>query len=262
MDLQLIIAAVLICTLGLPHGALDPVVAHRYGLFVRRSGFVYFILGYLTVCALGLGFWYVSPVIALMFFLGYSAVHFGRDWSAFTSMGGLPYGCLVIGLPVCFHPNEIQSIYQMITSQQGVEGALVVNWISMVFAVTYVLMTIVVQSIPRLRLYTWLELIVLTSCAYLCTPLWYFVIFFCALHSPRHLVAEFASLSESTRVKALIVMIIITLITLGFVILFGIQLRVGMSHLETFTYQAIFIGLAVLTVPHMLLMEWVRYKMR
>jgi Brp/Blh family beta-carotene 15,15'-monooxygenase len=204
-------------------------------------------------------FWYLSPLVSLVIFLGYSAIHFGRDWSKITSFGGAPYGCLVIGLPACFHPVEIQSIYQMITADLGAGHVLTVNWIFIICVVTYLLMTLLVGSLRRLPHYAWLEALSLTACAYLCSPLWYFVIFFCILHSPRHLISELGSLTESHRIKAIIVMVVITIITLGFVALFGVQLRVELSTLETFTYQAIFIGLSVLTVPHMLLMEWVRY---
>ena len=259
MDLELLIASVLISLLGLPHGALDPIVAHRYGLFKQASGCLYFLLGYLVISALGLMFWYLSPLVSLVIFLGYSAIHFGRDWSKVTSFGGAPYGCLVIGLPAYFHPAEVQNIYQMITADLGADYVLIVNWIFIICGVTYLLMTLIAGSLRRLSRYAWLEIFSLTACAYLCSPLWYFVIFFCVLHSPRHLISELGSLTDSHRIKAIIVMVVITIITLGFVSLFGVQLRVELSALDTFTYQAIFIGLSVLTVPHMLLMEWVRY---
>ena len=60
------------------------------------------------------------------------------------------------------------------------------------------------------------------------------------------------------RLKALVVMSIFTLITLVLVAEFRAQLKIQLYELEAFAYQAIFIGLSVLTIPHMCLLEWVR----
>ena len=260
MDIELIIAAALITFLGLPHGALDPLVAYRHGLIGRTSHWVYFLIAYIGSCLLGLVFWSLSPVSALVLFLGYSAVHFGRDWSGSTSLGGSPYGCLVLGLPAIFHPAEIQDIYLMLTSEPSSANVLMLNRGFIVFGGGYLVMTILLGQLKSLARYAWLELIALASWAYLFIPLWYFVIFFCALHSPRHLIAEFGTLSRPYKVKAVAVMAVFTLITVGSIALFGAQLRVSLNEIETFTYQAIFIGLAVLTIPHMILMEWVRSR--
>ena len=260
MDIELIIAATFITFLGLPHGALDPLVAYQHGLIGRASHWVYFLIAYIGSCLLGLLFWYLSPVSALVLFLSYSAVHFGRDWSGSTSLGGSPYGCLVLGLPAIFHPAEIQDIYLMLTSEPTSASVLMLNRGFLLFGGGYLVMTMLFRQFKSLTRYAWLELIALASCAYLCIPLWYFVIFFCALHSPRHLIAELGALSRPSKMKAVAVMTVFTLITVGCIALFGAQLRVSLNEIETFTYQAIFIGLAVLTIPHMFLMEWVRSR--
>jgi Brp/Blh family beta-carotene 15,15'-monooxygenase len=94
--------------------------------------------------------------------------------------------------------------------------------------------------------------------AYVAEPLWYFVIFFCALHSPRHLASEYQRASARQRLIALGVMSFFTLVTVGVMLMIGERYYVELKSLEALTYQAIFIGLSVLTIPHMCLMEWTR----
>ena len=79
MDAELIIAAIAISVLGLPHGALDPWVAWRAKLFETSLGLLSFLVSYIALCLVGLGAWSIAPTCSLIAFLSYSALHFGRD---------------------------------------------------------------------------------------------------------------------------------------------------------------------------------------
>ena len=103
-----------------------------------------------------------------------------------------------------------------------------------------------------------LEVSALFVLAYILEPLWYFVVFFCALHSPRHLSSEYQLASARQRLIALGVMSFFTLVTVGVTLMIGERYYAELKSLEALTYQAIFIGLSVLTIPHMCLMEWTR----
>ena len=80
MDLSLILASCFISLVGLPHGALDPVVAHRCGLIYDLRTSLQFIAGYVIVVALVILLWLQLPAASLLLFLLISCVHFGRDW--------------------------------------------------------------------------------------------------------------------------------------------------------------------------------------
>lgn len=114
-----------------------------------------------------------------------------------------------------------------------------------------------------LRRLSWirkLELILLASIAWALEPLWYFVVYFCAFHSPRHLIAEFRQMRPETRLTAYIVMLTITIATLAIAAVSGSHIERYADRVDIVIYQVLFIGLAALTVPHMCLLEWVGRK--
>ena len=67
---------------GLPHGALDPVVARTSGIVRSPAGFAAFLALY-TVCAAVTAFvWLSAPLPALITFLLLSIWHFRNDWQS------------------------------------------------------------------------------------------------------------------------------------------------------------------------------------
>ena len=104
------------------------------------------------------------------------------------------------------------------------------------------------------------ELLILTICAISFEPLWYFVAYFCGLHSPRHLITEFRTMRKETRFAAYVVMLALTILTLGIAAVSGSHLEKYYANIDLAIYQVIFIGLAALTVPHMCLLEWAAKK--
>ena len=105
MDLSLILASCFISLVGLPHGALDPVVAHRCGLIHDLRSSAQFFAGYVIVVALVVLLWLQLPAASLLLFLLISCVHFGRDWKQKISFGGFAYGAFVLGLPAWTAPR-------------------------------------------------------------------------------------------------------------------------------------------------------------
>ena len=104
------------------------------------------------------------------------------------------------------------------------------------------------------------ELLILLICAASFEPLWYFIAYFCGLHSPRHLIAEFKSMRQEARFSAYVAMLALTILTLGVAAISGSHLEKYYESIDIAIYQTIFIGLAALTVPHMCLLEWAAKK--
>ena len=100
------------------------------------------------------------------------------------------------------------------------------------------------------------ELLLLVAAAALLPPLWYFVLYFCALHSPRHLLAEFRRLSGPQRRYAALTLLVTTLAALLIAAASGVHLQQFYESVNVMLYPLVFIGLAALTVPHMCLLEW------
>ena len=121
MDLSLILASCFISLVGLPHGALDPVVAHRCGLIHDLRSSAQFFAGYVIVVALVVLLWLQLPSASLLLFLLISCIHFGRDWKQKISFGGFAYGAFVLGLPAWTAPEQVEQIFSFLIFQDRAE---------------------------------------------------------------------------------------------------------------------------------------------
>jgi len=251
VDLSLILASCFISLVGLPHGALDPMVAHRHGLIYDIRSSVQFLVGYISLVAFVIWFWLQLPQIALIIFLFISCIHFGRDWRYKLSFGGFAYGAWVLGLPAWMAPRQVEEIFGFLIFQPTAEITLL--FLQLIGIAAILLLLVDCKRLSLLRLS---ELAILGITAYALDPLWYFVAYFCGFHSPRHLIAEFLAMHRETRLKAYIVMLALTIVTLAVAAVSGSHMEMYYESVDVVIYQIVFIGLAALTVPHMCLLEW------
>jgi len=94
------------------------------------------------------------------------------------------------------------------------------------------------------------ELAVLATAAVVLPPLVFFILYFCGLHSPRHLLHAAQNLNRKSAIITAAGVTLLTVVLGGLVVM---QAPVG--RLDERLLQLTFIGLAVLTVPHMILIE-------
>ncbi|MFP4125779.1 MAG: Brp/Blh family beta-carotene 15,15'-dioxygenase, partial [Alphaproteobacteria bacterium] len=104
-----------------------------------------------------------------------------------------------------------------------------------------------------------LELATLAALAAAAPPLVYFIAYFCGLPSPRHFVETLDQLGLGWK-RGIEAAWPLTALTLAFAAVAFAVLVVSGVRLETATVEVVFIGLAALAVPHMLLVErfWTR----
>ena len=255
MDLSIILAACLISLVGLPHGALDPVIAYRHGIIKTVASGIRFFLLYLTIVFAVVIFWFLLPQTALTGFLFISALHFGRDWRFKLRLGGFGYGALVLGLPALTNSEAVSLIFNFLLFTESANFSVIFLQIIGLIGATLILFDLTKLSVLRI-----LEVCFLGLIATLINPLWYFVIYFCGFHSPRHLSSEFQRMTRDQKLIAYVVILLITIITLAISAISGSYLEKYYNDLNMLIYQLIFIGLAGLTVPHMCLLEWVGRK--
>ena len=255
MDINIIIAGLIIAIMGLPHGALDPVVAHRHGLVHDPLTAGVFLGIYLIIVMAVIMLWMTFPQFTLIGFLAISALHFGRDWQAIIQGGGFGYGAYVIGIPVIAHANEVRQIFDFLIFDGDSNFA-----IQLMYALCITGSLLLSFKLFKLNRRQIIELTFISAAGILLPPLWYFVCYFCLLHSPRHLYSEFMYIVPQQRMRATLVMLIITLMTIAIAFIVIQQQSAQITSLNQLIYQIIFIGLAALTVPHMCLLEWVDMK--
>lgn len=248
-----LLLAVGVVLAGLPHGALDPWVAWRAGLWRTRAGFAAFNLAYVAIVLAVLGIWQVAPGASLVVFLAISAWHFGGDWrqelSAWARAG---CGLALLALPSLGAPSETSAVFALLAGDEGrvLAGWLgtAAPWLAVVAAGSAL---VVLHKSPAAAL----ELGAAAAFALLLSPLVFFLLYFCTLHSPRHLRLAAQSADPGQRRRMAGVALIYTLLTLAAAAIAWPWLGGDVASPaapEANLIRILFIGLAALTVPHMI----------
>ena len=255
---MLLLMAALILLLGVPHGALDPVFAEElYGVH-GMGGWCGFLLAYLTTALLVVLLWHYVPQLFLASFLLLSALHFSGDPARGTPLTArFLFGGAVIVLPALLHEAEMGRLFAFFVMPQAAAAqAFVLHELSGPWLLATVL-TAAWQA--RTDWLTGLEIAVAGALALLAPPLLGFAVFFCAMHSARHIVRTWqyfgAGAGQAARLgrAALLPMLGTLLLAAAAAYWWRVQ------PLEAGLIRWLFIGLAALTVPHMALVEPVRW---
>jgi Brp/Blh family beta-carotene 15,15'-monooxygenase len=261
------IAAILL--IGVPHGGLDGAVARRVGWPNGMLPWVLFHIIYLLLAASVAGLWWLSPLPSLIFFLGISALHFGssdirhisspssRDaWLPLIAHGGL----VVIGIPV-LQSVDVEPLFAVLV---GAENSLwLLNqidqlrllWAASLFA--YLIYSIY-QPRWRKSLFSLAVLIVL---AYLLPPIVSFALYFCLWHSRSHMLRIWRSIAPDQRRRSASEAVAYSLLAYaaaGIYLVFQTNSApASVTAITPALLQLTFIGLAALTVPHMVLVDFI-----
>jgi beta-carotene 15,15'-dioxygenase len=248
LQAQVMVLGILAAVLGLPHGALDPLIARRLGLWTGPAGFAVFNLVYLGAVVLVVVLWLLNPVASLVVFLAVSAAHFGADWNGDRPVWlRMTAGVGLLSLPSFGHRTEVAGLYETLAPGGGEAISLVQFWIAPV-ALIGVLAGAVLAS--RRRSNESVELVLAALLAVVAPPLVFFAIYFCALHSVRHLRSGFRAESGGRVTAGVVVLYTAVPILAAVAFLASGASTVAM---DDRLLQIVFIGLAGLTVPHMIL---------
>jgi hypothetical protein len=263
-QLELIVVAVLILVLGVPHGALDTIFAKQLYGIRTLSGWLQFTLLYMLLAALVVGLWLWQPGLFLLGFLAISTAHFSGDplqgvpWAA-----RLFYGGGVILLPTIGHAQEIGRLFGLLVGDATATP--LVPWLRLLAWPWLVGLALASLWQTRTDFWTALELAAAGTLAVVAPPLVSFVVFFCGMHSARHILRtiDFSGRS-SWRFVAGAAFLPMAGVLAGSALAWAFLRDTA---LDARVVQVVFVGLAALTVPHMVLVErvrlsgWVREKL-
>ncbi|MBL6766208.1 MAG: Brp/Blh family beta-carotene 15,15'-dioxygenase [Verrucomicrobiae bacterium] len=243
------ILAVLVALVGLPHGALDPLVARKAGLWKSISGVAGFMGAYLLLAAVAGLLWVWAPKFSLVAFLAYSAWHFSGDWRKWLSRGWrLCAGATVICAPSLLYPDLVAEYFSVLT---GAEATSLVRVLQLLAFPALIGTIFLAARCLRTRPAVTAELAVLALSAVVLPPLVFFLLYFCSLHSPRHLIDTVRGMKPATAAATAAGL---TLATVALGALFFVLSP--STQVDERLLRITFIGLAVLTVPHMILIEY------
>lgn len=253
---QLWLLVPFIVLLGLPHGCLDLAIAQKLRPLPTTLSLAGFVAVYLGLAGLVLGLWLWLPGIALALFLGYSALHFAGDWRRYLpGLRTLPLGLTIVAIPAVAYQQETASILAMLAPAEWAQGlAQAMTLIALMMGSLALCLLVagwVAKRVPHIVV---VEFIALVIIALVTPPLVYFALYFCVAHSPKHLQDSREELGLTWRGLCLRALPIWLVTILGALIAFAIIPAAPLAP-QAATLQIIFIGLAALTIPHMLLVE-------
>jgi Brp/Blh family beta-carotene 15,15'-monooxygenase len=262
---QLVVAAAGVALLGLPHGAVDHVVArHAFGPTLGAIWPLPFAGGYLALAALVVALWVAVPMAALAGFLALSVWHFGEEDAALASLlpprwaaaeAGLR-GLLPILLPIAFRPEETGLLFAWLLlgpSPEAVGSTLSAAQVATLPAALGLVAGLGIAAATRRRWPIALEVGLLSAGFAALPPLLAFTLYFCVWHAPRHTlraVADLypgrlgAGLAGFARDAASLTLVTLAMAGVAWWVIGEAQ---GLSRTGI---QVLFIGLAALTVPH------------
>lgn len=251
----LIVLATLILLLGVPHGALDTIFAYKLYNLRTSADWILFILIYLLLAALVVAVWWWAPMVFLMLFLLISAAHFSGDPEIGTPLlTRILYGGSVLLLPALLHAGEVTRLFGLLVGTAAASS--LTPWITLL---AWIWLPFAVLSVILLASSNWLGALEIGSVILLsivAPPLLAFTLFFCGMHSARHIIRTIDYSGNFSRrllaVSALLPMIGVLVISVG-----AWEFLKG-KPLDERIIQIVFVGLAALTVPHMALVERVR----
>ena len=257
----------LILFVGIPHGALDGAISVTLGYSKKFSLQIRFLISYLVFSALILTLWYYFPVFTLFTFILISIFHFGCgdlrwDENNFYYIRGYVHGSLVVLGIIFLNQNEVEQFFQVLSGEK-----LSLFWNSLkVLAFLWVLSVIILLiNFKRIRFsYDYFKLTVSVFLIItLFPPLLAFAIYFCFIHSFNHIKRIIPTLTNfMNKRKAIWLMAIFSIISwLGSA--FALY-YLSHSYAQTDALiKVIFIGLAALTFPHMVLVDgFFRFKFK
>ena len=256
-NLQAISAGILLCLLGIPHGAND----HLYREDQTWFGMLKFLAIYLGIIGLYVVLWYFLPLAALLLFFIVSFHHFGQSNFENEKVWYLPsilWGILLLAFPVVLHFEEALLIFKSMIGRGNfnelifefkLEKLSVWQMMSlMILALAYLGSIFIYQKQHFLKYF--LQLI-LVSLWYFFTPLLFgFIVVFClwhALQSTQHQVNFYTTFYKKKAIDFFLAMLPFSLISLlGFALyVYFFSFNIGQS----------FILLSLITLPHVLVMH-------
>jgi beta-carotene 15,15'-dioxygenase len=250
-----IICFFLIATVGISHGSLDYIKGTKLLKIFKIKNKMSFYLIYILITSIIVFFWLVLPFFTLTIFLIVASYHFGKEDSVFGKIkkfklsGLFLKGSLVVSAPLYFHTYETVQIFEILDFKlnQYNDNLIVALMFLGLISNFFINKNIFFSLLDSLT-------IIILNINF--EPLLAFTIYFCFLHSIRHSLSLIEGMNNKNFKKGLVNFlkkaIPLTIVTaLGF--LTAVILLNEYYLLNSAILKVIFIGLASLTFPHILL---------
>ena len=248
-DNSLIIALILIGTIGLSHGAIDGKIIYYANCSKLKIFFLFLV--YLLIVFLGLLLWFNFPIIGLSLLLIMSVIHFGNSDLYYLKKNLLIkffWGIMMTLFPIMFYPEIVNEIFNILTKTTIPLNIFILAQ-DLLIILSILLSLLLVLPIQSNK-WVLFEFIILIILANIFHPLIWFGLYFCGVHGIRALIAE--KFRINLDLSWLLIFSIPAIMTLYFLI--------GQNVFEySVNLYSIFPVVAALTISHMLLAKIIAF---
>jgi Brp/Blh family beta-carotene 15,15'-monooxygenase len=270
LSISTIFCLLLILIIGVSHGSLDHIKGKKMlKLFNIKSNYIFYIT-YILISTTVIITWMLLPSITLIIFFIIASYHFGKedtqflinDSSYFTQILYFLKGFLIILAPLFFHFQETIAIFKLllinnemfylslnfIETNKVIQIGIICSTLSSIF--------FFLKNFEIKKFVIFLDYFSILILNYYLSPLLAFTVYFCFLHSIRHSISLAIELDPNSVVNGFRLFIKkalpLTILT-GIFSFIAMYLLKNSYNLDSTILKIIFIGLASLTFPHILL---------
>ena len=265
-----IICLFLILTIGISHGSLDHIKGKKLFNILKIDNIYLFFVAYILIGLNVIILWLIFPATSLIIFLLFASYHFGKEDTEFltdkylTSNQLLFFlkGLLIIIAPLQFHFEETINIFKLLFVENEkfyifldfIENNKILPIIFILSAFSSIFLF--VKNFNFINFSIFLDFFSILILNYYLTPIIAFTFYFCFLHSIRHSFSLIFQIDSKKFKNGFLVFIKkalpLTILTTA-IYLIALFCLNNSYELNNAILKVIFIGLASLTFPHILL---------
>ena len=258
----LILCSFLLLTIGISHGALDHEKGKKLFKIYKIKNISIFYSAYIALGVLIAFLWFLFPELILIIFLIVASYHFGKEDCIYpvikNSLMFTIKGSLIIWAPLFFHFDQTLTLFETLYFEEGLPtlSKILIYLYEGNFILFFLLASILSNFFIFKMKFVWVislaEVFLILVINFLYSPLVAFTLYFCFLHSIRHSISLMLEMKISSKIffkKALHLTFITAVIFIGS----GWAITLNNYSLDSAILKVIFIGLASLTFPHILL---------
>ncbi len=270
LSISSLICFLLILVIGISHGSLDHLKGKKLLKSFKINNVLIFYISYISISIFIIFFWLLFPATTLVIFLIVASYHFGKEDTDFIINNNklinqffyFLKGSLIVIAPLNFHFEETINIFKLLFIENekfyiylGVVESY--NTIPIFFLLcTFSSFYFFIKNFRFINFSIFFDFFSILILNYYLPPLLAFTFYFCFLHSVRHSFSLILEIDNYNFKNGLTIFlkkaIPLSIIT---IVIFSIALIYlnNFFELNDAILKVIFIGLASLTFPHILL---------
>jgi len=273
----------LILTIGLSHGSLDNLKGKSLLNYFRLKNIALFYIPYVLLSLLSVILWLNFPTISLSLLLLIGSHHFGKEDLEFVEIKNNIFnnllfclkGIIVVSAPLLFKFSDTINIFIILSNEHNYLIKILNflndnNYITLIVILSFIT-TIYMPREIKTKFLLYIEFSSILILNYIFNPFVAFTIYFCFLHSLRHIIGltkNFLNyqddLNTNNNIRRLLInfykyALKLTAIS-SFIFIIVFFTTYNIQSVESSIYKIIFPGLAALTIPHILLEYLYEYK--